>query len=49
MKGEDLDKEFNGKGFLIIKHNNDYLGTGKYRDGRILNFVPKTRRLNVSD
>jgi len=33
----------------MIKHDNDYLGSGKATKGIILNFVPKTRRLNVSD
>ena len=49
LKGEDLDKACKGEGFLIIKHDKDFLGTGRYKEGRILNFVPKTRRLNVSD
>ena len=49
LKGFDLDKEANMENFVIIKHGNDYLGTGKIRDNKIFNFVPKTRRLNVSD
>ena len=49
LKGEDLEKETNEKGFVILKHNDDYLGTGKAKENRILNYVPKTRRLSVSD
>ena len=49
LKGFDIDKEINAENFVIIKHNNDYLGTGKVRNNKIFNFVPKTRRLNVSD
>ena len=47
FKGEDLEKKGDYSGFLIIKHNNDFLGTGKYVNGRILNYVGKTRRVNV--
>ena len=43
--GEDLhiDKEF--EGFVILKHGKDFVGSGKFKEGKILNFVPKTRRL----
>jgi len=48
FKGEDLEKECkNCSGFLIIKHKNDFLGTGKYSNGRILNYVSKSRRVNL--
>ena len=49
LKGNDMEKENDANGFVIIKCDNDYLGTGKARDNKILNFVPKTRRLMVSD
>jgi len=83
LKGKDIDKQYKEKAFVILKHNNDYLGTGKatkiqsealkvletkfpnrlekakpfqkvYQTKslikeKILNFIPKTRRLNVSD
>lgn len=49
IKGKDIEKQTKEKGFVILKHNNDYLGSGKVKENRILNFVPKTRRLNVSD
>lgn len=48
FKGEDLEKNCNGSsGFVILKHNNDFLGTGKYANGKILNYVSKARRVNV--
>jgi len=49
LKGEELiwDEEFYG--FAIIKHGKDYLGTGKFKEGKILNFVPKTRRILAPD
>lgn len=49
LKGNDLEKESKEKRFVIIKHNKDYLGCGKATENKILNFIPKTRRLNVSD
>jgi len=46
LRGEDLQKEGDWSGFIIIKHKDDFMGTGKYtQDKRILNFVPKARRL----
>lgn len=31
--------------FVLVQHGEDFLGCGKYRDGKILNFVPKERRI----
>ena len=49
LKGKDIETKEAIKGFTIIKHKEDFLGCGKIKDNQILNFVPKTRRLNVSD
>lgn len=51
MRGESehFDKTTKEQGFVILKHNKDYLGSGKAKENKILNFVPKTRRLNVGD
>ena len=50
MKGNDLQIDKDVQGFAIIKNNNDYLGSGKVTSTKkVLNFVSKTRRLNVSD
>ncbi len=48
MTGQDLDKETDCTGFVIIKSGKDFLGTGKAKEGRILNYVPKSRRINLS-
>jgi len=48
FKGEDLEIEGNYEGFVIIKYNDDFLGCGKYKDGRVLNYVSKSRRINVN-
>ncbi len=45
MHGRDIETEKEFEGFVLIKNNNDFYGTGKYKDGKILNFVPKERRL----
>ena len=43
MQGNDLEKEGDYSGFLIIKHKDDYLGCGKYREGSVFNFIGKAR------
>ncbi|MBU0615689.1 MAG: hypothetical protein KJ601_06355 [Nanoarchaeota archaeon] len=49
LKGIDIEYKGELRGFLIIQHNDDFLGCGKAVDGKILNHVPKTRRINASD
>ena len=49
LKGYDIEKEATAQGFVIIKHNNDFLGSGRYKEGKISNFVPKTRRIMATD
>ncbi len=55
IMGEDIEEwTEETKGFTIIKHNvkaandkimTDFLGCGKYKEQRILNFIPKQRRI----
>lgn len=45
MKGQDLEITGDFSGHVIIKCGEDYFGTGKYKEGKILNHVPKARRL----
>ena len=46
MKGIDIS--YNGKsGFVLIKYENDFIGCGKITKDKILNFVPKERRIKV--
>jgi len=48
LKGEDLEKECKDcNGFIILKYKNDFLGTGKYVNEKILNYVSKARRVNL--
>lgn len=48
MAGENLETKQESRGYQIIKHNSDFLSCGKYKDGMILNFVPKARRIHTS-
>ncbi len=43
--GQDIGVDGQYEGFVILKYENDYIGSGKFKEGLILNFVPKTRRL----
>jgi NOL1/NOP2/fmu family ribosome biogenesis protein len=45
MHGNQLDIETGKKGFLIMKYEKDFLGTGKASEDKIGNFIPKSRRL----
>ncbi|MBI1971078.1 hypothetical protein HYS47_04990 [Candidatus Woesearchaeota archaeon] len=50
LKGEDLSVTVSGvDGFVIIKYQDDFLGCGKYKEGKILNHIPKTRRILAED
>jgi len=44
LRGENIDKKAE-KGFVILKHKDDLIGTGKSNGERIFNFVPKERRV----
>src|SRR3989344_2674618 len=43
--GNDIETSKVFQGFVIIQNNKDFYGTGKYKNGIILNHVPKERRL----
>ena len=44
LSGQDIKAE-GFSGFVLIKHKNDFLGCGKAKGNKILNFVPKARRI----
>jgi len=48
LKGQDIEIKGQYKGFVILKHENDFLGTGKYKDGKVFNYVPKARRFKYN-
>jgi len=45
MKGEDLDINTD-KRYAILKNNNDFLGCGKSTGEKIINTIPRERRVN---
>ena len=45
MQGKELNIETGKRGFVIIKHKGDFLGSGKASENKITNFIPKNRRL----
>ena len=49
LRGNDADRKVENRGFIIIKSGSDYLGSGKSMGGKILNYVPKGRRITSSD
>jgi NOL1/NOP2/fmu family ribosome biogenesis protein len=46
LAGKDIEAEHDHVCFLLMKHKKDFIGTGKYKEGKILNFIPKARRLS---
>lgn len=43
--GEELEKELGLKGrYVLLKYKKDVLGCARYKEGRILNFLPKIHR-----
>ena len=43
--GEDLDKELPGKNrFILLKFNQEIISCAKYKDQKILNYLPKIHR-----
>ena len=53
VQGNDIGFDDTGKNFVIVKYSNhktgvdDILGCGKYKDGKLINYVSKSRRLVV--
>mgnify|MGYP001572519786 CR=1 FL=1 len=46
LRGEDVEKALiDCSGYVLVKHNSDFIGCGKCKEGKILNFVPKARRV----
>jgi NOL1/NOP2/fmu family ribosome biogenesis protein len=48
LRGNDLEIKTELKNYVILKCNKDFLGIGKIKQNKILNYIPKTRRLKTS-
>jgi NOL1/NOP2/fmu family ribosome biogenesis protein len=49
LRGFDLEKETKAQGYVLLRHKGCFMGTGRAKEGKILNFVPKTRRIRSVD
>lgn len=49
LKGYDVDFPGETSGYVIIKSGNDYMGSAKHKNGKLLNHVPKERRIRATD
>ncbi|MBW2982093.1 hypothetical protein KY343_04390 [Candidatus Woesearchaeota archaeon] len=47
LQGYDIEIKTELKNYVILKHNKDFLGTGKIKENKILNYIPKSRRLKI--
>ena len=49
IRGHDIEVDNSENGFFIVKHKNDYIGSGKLKQGVLLNFISKIRRIYSKD
>ena len=52
VRGYDIEvKDYDDKesAFVIVMNNGDFYGCGRLKDGKILNHVPKSRRIKSED
>jgi len=47
LGGFDLEKSTDAEGYVLIRHNSMFMGTGRVKEGKILNFVPKARHIRA--
>ncbi len=46
VRGEEVAIPEEHQGFCLVKHGKDFYGCGNARRGRLINHIPKTRRIN---
>ena len=46
LKGKDLVIDTKLKGYVILKFKEDFIGCGKIAKSRLVNYIPKTRRIS---
>lgn len=49
LKGFDYEVDNDDNKFVLIKYKDDFIGTGKQKNGKVINNIPKGRRLQCSD
>ncbi len=45
MSGNDIITNENYSGFILIKYKKDFLGSGLFNKNKVINFIPKSRRI----
>ncbi|MFH1332520.1 MAG: hypothetical protein ABIH63_04540 [archaeon] len=48
VRGSNVDVNTDCKGFVLVKHGDDFFGSGKCSKGVLFNYVPKNRRIRAS-
>ena len=49
LRGSDIETVTAATGFVILRCGKDFLGCGAVKNGKILNFIPKARRITSAD
>lgn len=49
VNGKDLEIKEKFSGYILVKYNNDFLGMGYCKDGKVLNSTPKERRITINE
>ncbi len=47
--GVEIEMEKSGEGYVILRHGNDFIGCSRFKEGKLLNFTPKVRRVKAAD
>ena len=45
LRGFDIETGDNHQGYKLMKNNDDFYGVGYFKDNKIRNFIPKSRRI----
>jgi len=49
IRGYDIEVKESGNFFAIVSNSGDYLGCGRLKEGKLLNHIPKSRRVRSED
>lgn len=48
LRGLDVPAESHAEGFILLRHAGVFVGCAKLREGMLLNFFPKSRRISAA-
>ena len=49
LKGQDIEIAGQHQGYVLLKCGKEFLGCGRYKEGKVLNYIPKARRILAED